>query len=378
MLVEIETVDESIQSHLGGQLRYLSNNGFEVAFIASDTGLLRKICDKEGVTGYSVHMNRDPSPVADLVSLWRLTRLLRHLRPDIVNYGTPKAGLLGAIASWLARVPVRVYTRHGLRHETLVGPLASAFLVIERVIGRLSTNAVMVSESVRTRSAELGVLPRNATVLGPGSANGVDVGRFSELAHDATVRSTFLERLHIPDSAFVIAFLGRITPDKGINELVTAFASLQERHPEVDWRLLLAGSREDWDSLTDFTRDQICENPRIYELGHTDPGPVLAAATVVCLPSYREGLGTVLLEASAAERLIIGARSTGIVDVIQHDQTGLLVEPGDAAELSEAIYRTTDGALRDRLVRNARLRVATDFSQEAVWERWRAYFAALA
>src|SRR5215472_8287797 len=162
-----------------GQIARLRKAGFRVTFICnpgSETASLAA----EGAEVVPVPMERNISVFRDVVSLWRLWRTLRKLKPDVINVGTPKAGLLGGIAARLAGVQRRIYTLHGLRLETAVGWKHRLLTWTERIACHNAPYVRCVSPSLRERVIALGLVePRKTYVIGAGSSNGIDCERFS-------------------------------------------------------------------------------------------------------------------------------------------------------------------------------------------------------
>ena len=176
----------------------------------------------------------------DLISLWRLWLVIRRIRPDIVNVGTPKAGLLGGLAAFMAGVPHRIYTLHGLRLETAHGWKRAVLTSAERIACSCAHTVHCISPSLRRRAVELGVVGSDkAVILGPGTSRGIDVDLFRPT--DQTRRNALSMRrgLGISEDAPVIGFVGRFTRDKGIPELYRAFSLLKEQRSNL--RLLLVG-----------------------------------------------------------------------------------------------------------------------------------------
>ena len=171
-----------------GQLAHLKANGFEPALL---TGLGRQPREQESEEGYPVHrvaMTREIAPGQDLRSLFDLWRLIRRIRPVICNAGTPKAGLLVGLAAWLTRVPCRVYTLRGLRLETATGIKRSLLMLTEKTACFTAHRVICVSSSLRERAIALGLVTRSRTVLlGAGSSNGVDSGRFARTPEKAVL-----------------------------------------------------------------------------------------------------------------------------------------------------------------------------------------------
>jgi glycosyltransferase involved in cell wall biosynthesis len=355
---------------LKGQLQYFQDRGFDVTVLCPER---RKgeweVSRPQGVPIIEVPMDREIAPLRDLLSLLRLWRIIRALCPAATNVGTPKAGLLGGFAAWLNRVPCRFYTLHGLRFETTTGLRRRLLICAERLACRFAHRVICVSQSVREKAIAFGLTsPERAVIFGAGSSNGVDTSCFAPTP-DRMRRAAGLRcQFGIPAKAPVVLFVGRLTCDKGIPELVRAFLRLANQFPDL--RLLLAGCFEDEDPLPVETRRFLETHPRVIFAGPVqDIATYYATADVVVLPSHREGLPTVLLEAQAAGKPVVGASSTGIVDVVVDRKTGLLFPVGDVAALAEALARLlTDEALASNLARAGQEQVSRNFQQERIWE----------
>jgi glycosyltransferase involved in cell wall biosynthesis len=351
-----------------GQLAFLREAGYEVAVMTSPGGELRAAGRSAGIETYAVPMAREISPLRDLKSLVRLYRVVRCLRPSITNVGTPKAGLLAGIAAWLARVPCRFYTLRGLRCETARGLKRRILLLSERIACLCAHKVICVSESLRQRAVALGIVPaHHALVLGSGSSNGVDSSRFL-LTPELRIREAGLrQELKIPQEAQVVGFVGRLTRDKGIAELVKAFSRLCETSAAV-W-LLLVGDFEDTDPLPADVRRAIETHPKIIRTGFVaEATSYYHLMDVLALPTYREGFPNAILEAHAAGKPVVATRATGVVDAVLDGVTGVLVPVGDAETLAkglESLLRNRDTATR--MGSAGRERVRREFQQERIW-----------
>ncbi len=192
---------------LRGQLRFFREAGFEVYVASSPGGGLNRVAVSDGVTAFAIPMEREMAPLRDVVSLWRLWRLMRRLRPDICHVGTPKAGLLGGLAALLAGVPRRFYTLHGLRLETTIGWKRALLTAAELISCLLAQRVICVSGSLREKAVELGVVPASKTrLIGSGSANGVDVSRFHPTALRQDGARSVRRNLGLPERASVVGF----------------------------------------------------------------------------------------------------------------------------------------------------------------------------
>jgi glycosyltransferase involved in cell wall biosynthesis len=363
---------------LRGQLAAISRAGFEVWIAAAPGAELDRRALEEGATSVVIHMHREPSPLADLRTLAKLWMEMRRIRPVVTNVGTPKAGFLGGLAAWFSGVPCRVYTLRGLRWETTCGLKRRALMAADWVACRVAHRVICVSASVQDRAVAAGIVKRNKTVVfGAGSSNGVNAAQFAP-SPERLARAQVLRReLGIPPGAPVIGFIGRLTRDKGIAELVEAHARLSARWPEL--RLIIAGNPESGDALSEKVVAQIRDTPNILHIGPTDEvGPLYHLMDVLVLPSYREGFPNVVLEAGAAGKPVVAARATGTVDAVVDGVTGLLVPIADSTAIASALERVLgDPEFATTLGSDGRARVIMEFYQEHIWEALIAEYRAL-
>lgn len=351
-----------------GQLAFLRESGFEVMVISSPGEELDSAGRSEGIKIRAVPMAREISLWRDLKSLLQLYRIMRRFRPSITNVGTPKAGLLGGIAAWLTRVPCRFYTLRGLRCETATGPKLRILLLAERIACLCAHRVICVSESLRQKAVTLRIVESHRTlVLGSGSSNGVETSRYVEtptLMHRA---SKLRQELRIPAGAQVVGFVGRLTQDKGVAELVKAFLRLCKTFGDL--KLLLVGDFEDGDPLPADTRREIETNPKIIRTGFVaEATPYFHLMDVLALPTYREGFPNVILEAHAAGKPVVATRATGVIDAVVEGVDGILVPIGSFEELSEALAKIlSDRCLAGKMARSGRERTLREFGQKVIW-----------
>jgi len=375
---------------LPGQLQYFRDRGFDVTIISPGGRHLDEVSRIEGIRTIEVPLARTIAPLSDLASLFRLWHIVRTLRPMVTNVGTPKAGLLGGFAAWLNRVPCRFYTLRGLRFETTAGLKRRLLIYVERLACCFAHRVICVSHSVRERAIASGLTsPERMVVFGSGSSNGVDASRFAPTLETVKRAEVLRSQLNIPPQAPVVGFVGRFTRDKGIPELVKAFLQLTRRFPEL--RLLLLGRFEEQDALPFETRRCLATHPNVVLVGHAQQTPLAALSVdakasqredwpvehsapyyavmdILVLPTHREGLPNVVLEAQAAGRPVVASRATGVVDVIRDGETGLLFPVGDVHALATALTKLlTDRELAKKLARSGQARVKREFRQEQVW-----------
>jgi len=365
-LCVIATIGKSIQILYAGRLEFFMANGFEVTVVCASSELDDAIRAR-GVRLFTVPFTRAITPLQDLRALVRLYRFLRREHFDLVEVSTPKAALLGSVAARLARSRPIVHVLHGLAYQGKRGLLGWILRASTRIPCTLSDVTLSVSPSVRDEACKDGIAaPARICVLAEGSANGVDLERFSlqRRALGAEVR-----RKHgIASDAAVIGFVGRITRDKGIEELAAAFRALSTEFPKAV--LLLVGDYEDRDRPADSTIDLLSTIASVRHVGwQADVVPFMAAMDVLVLPTYREGLGNVLLEAAAMGIPTVTTDATGARDAVVNGVTGLTARVGDAVGLREAVARLLrDAALREAMGRAGRHWVSEHFDQRHVWQ----------
>jgi glycosyltransferase involved in cell wall biosynthesis len=327
-----------------------------------------------GAALFSVGIERQIAPWRDLLTLWRLTRLFRQHRFDVVHSITPKAGLLAMLASRLAGTPVRIHIYTGQVWVTRRGAFRWLLKSMDKLIARLATHVLADSASQRQFLLNEGVVTaEQSSVLADGSISGVDTVRFRP---DAAVRARIRQKLGIPEGDLVFLFLGRLNRDKGVLDLASAFAGIAAAYPHA--HLLMVGPDEGnlLSALAELTADCAAQ---VHQVGYAArPEDYMAAADVFCLPSYREGFGTVVIEAAAAGIPAIATRIYGVVDAVEDGRTGLLFPPRDIADLQACLREMADNPVRRRqLGEQARQRAQTNFSSETVAAAWLDYYRRL-
>ena len=308
-------------------------------------------------------IERAIAPLCDLRCLASLVRLMRTERFDLVHSMTPKAGLLAMIAARIARVPVRIHTFTGQVWATRTGIARAALRSLDKMLARTATFVLADSQSQRAFLASEGVVSASKiAVLANGSVSGVDATRFRP---DPVRRRVIRESLGIPMTDVVLLFVGRINRDKGVMDLARAFAILADRRADI--RVLVVGPDEE--GLTRAIHD-VCSRhlARLHFCAYTNaPEDFMTASDILCLPSYREGFGTVIIEAAAAGLPAVASRIYGLVDAVVDGETGLLHEPADFDGLAGQLERLISSPeLRRSLGAAARVRAARDFSQPTI------------
>ena len=362
-ICRLATVPFFLIHHLGDQIDAIVKAGLELDLACSRGPGFSELENMPGVTVHAIEMARAIAPVADLSALVRLWRLYRRGNFDIVHSTTPKAGLLSAVAGLLAGVPLRIHTFTGQPWATLSGPVRWLTRMSDWLITHLNTQCYADSASQRDFLIAEGLARADQVkVLGAGSIAGVNVDKIKEAARRHPAAAT-KAALSIPENAAVIAFIGRVTRDKGIVELITAFDRVLQQCP--DCYLVVVGPLEpERDALPAEILKTIRDHPRIRFTGYQpEPEKYLAAADLLCLPSYREGFGNVVIQAAAIAVPTVGTSIVGLRDSVDDGETGVLVPPMNDAALADALIGLlSDAGKREKMGRAAAIRAVDLFS----------------
>lgn len=366
-VIHAVTVAESIPL-MRGQLGYLKETGYEVHLVSSEGAELDHICSEEGVEGHRISMVREIAPLKDLKSLIQLIRLYQRIKPDLSNVGTPKAGLLAGLAAFITRVPIRIYSLRGLRLETTKGLKKVLLYWIERITCMLAHQVFCDSRSLRDKAVQLKLVKSEKTiVLGEGSSNGVDLRRYvyteEMLRSIREIRNNF----HLAEGDKVIGFVGRLSIEKGIVELIEAYKKIKSTIPEV--KLLLVGRYRNGDPIPHETFEYLGADPNVILAGHVkDPEPYYFCMNVLAFPTYREGFGNVSIEAAAAGIPVVTTDATGSIDTVIPGETGYIVPVRNIDLLANALLDLLKNEERASVFGQAgKKRVEEHFSSEGIW-----------
>ncbi len=357
------TVDSSID-FLRGMMPYLSEH-YELMLLSSPGKYLTELSEEYGVKAYGVKIERQISPLKDLVSLVRIIRVFLREKPQMVHSMTPKAGLLCMMASWFARVPVRVHTFTGLVWPTSVGIKRKLLMATDRLTCACATHVIPEGQGVLNDLRNSGITKKPMKVLGYGNIQGVEMDRF---CRDRVIdQSLALKDKYGLASCFSFIFVGRIVKDKGINELVAAFDLISRKYPQT--RLLLVG-RDDNDPISEKARKAIDTNASILKLGPIYGDDLIAhyvAADCLVFPSYREGFPNTVLEAGALGLPSIVTDINGSREIIIDGENGMIIPPKDEKALFDAMERMIlDKDLVAEMAQKARGLIASRFDSHFV------------
>lgn len=351
-----------------GQLAFFADQGFDVLLVCSPGDLLDATARREGVRSCGIPMEREIRLGRDIRALVRLIRLFRAERPDISIVSTPKAGLLAGLAAFFTRVPRRIYVLRGMRLETASGSRWAILWILEWISLHAAHEVIAVSPSLLALARRLRLLgSHRGTVLGGGGSNGIDLARFAPSEQRLEAARALRRVLGIPHDGFVFGFVGRLVPDKGIVELMEAFARLRRTNAGV-W-LMVAG-RPETGGVTASSPAHFEAAEGVRYLGWvSSPETAYHAFDALVLPTYREGFPTVCVEAAAAGKPVITTTATGAVDSVEPGTTGFLVPPRDVEQLHGAMRALAADPGSARAMGEAGRQRAASYSNEEVWSQ---------
>ncbi len=296
-------------------------------------------------------------------------RYFKEEKFDLVQYSTPNASCWASIAAKLAGIPCRLYCQWGIAYVGFRGVKRWIFKQIEKLVCHCSTKVepdsfgnLRFSQKEKLYGAEKGC------VIWNGSASGVNTKKFDISRKDLWRKET-RTRYGIPENAVVYTFIGRITREKGINELFEAAQKLMAS--QMDVYLLLVGPLEKSESVEDALYQWSREEDRVIYVGYTNKvEQYLAASDVYVLPSYREGFGSAIIEAEAMGVSVIASEIPGPMDAMIHGKTGILTSKADAAMLHDQmrfLYENPD--LREEYGKNGAAFAVSSFEQTVLFDK---------
>lgn len=332
------TISDTIKAFFIPQLQFLAKNGFDVTVVCSEDETLVTLLGKE-IHYKCIEIPRGVAFIKMAKSLYQLIIFFKKNNFDFIQYSTPNAAFCSAIAAKLVGCKIRNYHCMGFRYLGFEGMKKKFFKLLERITCSLSSYVECVSNS----NMELGISEKlfkkeKVTVVFNGSSGGVDLHRFNYLYRELW-RNEIRSILNIDNKEFVFGFVGRITKDKGVEELINSFESLG-----IPSKLLIVGNLEKDHNIDKYVLNSAYKNSDIIFVGSVNNiEKYYASMDVLVLPSYREGFGNVIIESEAMGTPVIVSNIPGPKDAMLNGITGMLVEPKDVDELRssmEHLYKT--------------------------------------
>lgn len=366
-LIRITTIPISLEKLLSGQLQFM-NNYYNVIAVSSENENLEKLGASQNIETFSIEMTRQITPIKDIIAVIKLYFFLKKTKPFIVHTHTPKAGIVGMLASKLAKVPVRLHTVAGLPLLEATGFKRKILDFVEKLTYKYATKVYPNSFGLLDIINENNYCNSNKLkVIANGSSNGIDTSYFNPNLFSEDEKSKLRKELSIKKDDFVFIFVGRLVKDKGINELISAFNLLQSEVSNL--KLLLVGNFEpDLDPLSDETLDTMKKNDSIISVGFKmDVRPYFSISNTLVFPSYREGFPNVVMQAGAMNLPSIVSNINGCNEIISEGKNGLIIPLKDEKAIFEAMKKITNPSIYETMKSNARKVIVDNYEQEKVW-----------
>ena len=369
-LIRITTIPMALKYLLQGQMSFMGKNGYDVIMISADGQELNDVIENEKCKHFIVPFTRKITIIKDLYATYKLYRILIREKPDIVHTHTPKAGIVGMLASYFARVPARLHTVAGLPLVETTGFKRFILNYVEQLTYRCSTMVYPNSFGLKEIILKNRFTTKNKLkIIGNGSSNGIDTSYFDPELFFSLENNTLKSELGVESNDFVFIFVGRVVSDKGINELVEAFDRFCIL--EQDIKLLIVGPLEDeLDPLNKQTKLLINNNDKIILAGYqNDVRPYFAISDSLVFPSYREGFPNVVLQAGAMGLPSIVSDINGCNEIIVNNTNGLIIRVKSARAIYDAMIKiTSDKHLFDKLSFNSRKSITLKYDRDVYWD----------
>lgn len=365
----VVAVPSTAQAFLKDHIEALSED-YDV-FIAGNISSSDELTGLNVCSYQHIDIEREISIKNDLKAVSQLSSYFRKMKFDAVHSVTPKAGLVSALAGFLARIPVRIHIFTGQVWATRKGFMRFMLKSIDWLIAKLNTHILVDGASQCQFLIDEGVVSaKKAQVLGDGSIAGVNIQRF-EPSEDS--RKSVRQALNIADDKVVFVFMGRLNHDKGMYELLPAFDKLAETNKKVF--LLLFGADEENVASTFETYKNLNEDNFLYYGMTKEPQRMLQAGDVFVLPTYREGFGSSVIEAACLGLPTITSDAYGVLDASIPEETGLRCKVGDVDTLLACMNElAVDGEKRKKLGMAGRKRVLEKFAGSVVVRHWKHFY----
>ena len=370
-VLEIMPLAHSAMEFIGDQLSYFKEQGrYEMHLISTPADGIYEFAEREGTAYYPMVIPRTIEPLQDIKNMWRIFRYVRKHKIDVVIGHQSKGILYGMLPSKLGGAKYRVVLAHGVLEDTMTGLKQKIFATENKIMSSFATHVLCVSPSVMRRRVELGIdKPERQRILGKGTCNGVDaLNKFNPQKVPASITDSIRDKYGLKKDDFVVGFCGRLVRDKGVTELAGALKLLKERYPDLPVKLFVIGNLEKRDALPDETVSFLKESKDVIFTGRVDYSEIQNYYTVMdafVLPSYREGFPTVVLEASAMALPLIVSRSTGCIDSIIENQTGVYCDITPES-IAEAVMTFADKEKANRFGQAGRQFVLENFEHTKV------------
>jgi len=334
----VTTMSSSIDNWIKPFLPLYNRHGFDITVICNMTPEYKKELLKKYpyVKAISVPMPRGIDFLGSIKAIYYLYKVLSKGNYHMVQYSTPNASFYTALASYLARIPIRLYCQWGMVHVSMKGLKRLIFQMMERSICLLSTQIQPDSKGnlIYCRKRRF-YSKKKSRIIWNGSAKGVDLDKF-DIKKKEIYRKEIRDKYEIEEDTIVLGFVGRLGRDKGSIELFKAFKILASKYPNLI--LLFVGPIEKEDTIDRSLLDWFFQNNRIIKTDRvSNVEKYMAAMDIFILPSYREGFGMSVVEAQAMEVPVIVTNIPGPINGMIAGVTGLTIPIKNVAALVNAV-----------------------------------------
>ena len=337
----ITTIPLTLNAFVLNTAKYIhENTDWDVSFICSDENDFGSSLPKY-IHYFPIQMERGIS-IAGVKAMLEMKKVFKREKFDLIQYSTPNASLYASMAGRLAHVPVRLYCQWGMAFVGFQGLKRKIFQMEEKYVCHLSTHIEPDSNSNLRFAHEIGLYPKSkGSVIWNGSACGVNLTKF-DISNKEEYRKDIREQLEIPEDAFVYGFVGRITRDKGVNELLEAYKAIND-----DSYLIMVGPSEVDETINQELYTWASKNEKIKFTGYTTVvEQYLSAMDCYILPSYREDFGMGVVEAEAMGVPVIVTDIPGPTDAMIDNETGIVVQKADVESLYNAMISIREDKVR--------------------------------
>lgn len=369
-VLHVFTIVETPKAFFDNQFKFLSDNGLDI-HLSTNSAEDAAFSKRNEITYHQVSILRKISPMADLSSIKKLVSLIKKEDFDTVVGHTPKGAMVAMIASKLAGVKHRIYYRHGLIYTTATGTKRKILKLVEQLTGACASLIINVSPSLN----ELAIKDhlnssKKQKVIGAGTCGGIDTKNvFNPELISENDKAALKSSLGISEDEFIVGFCGRICKEKGIRELIDGFKEFHSQHPHS--KLLLVGPYDARDILPEEYKKEIESNPAIINTGRIEKAKLplyYSLMELFVFPSYREGFGMCVLEASAMKVPILVSRAHGCIDSIREHVTGEYIDISSEGVL-DGLEKMSDDSLRRKMGENGRKFVVENFDYKILWPK---------
>ena len=374
LIVRLAAADISLGFWLKNQILYLKNY-YNIICVSSPGPYLKNLKNLDVEVYEDIDIFRKINFLADIKALIKLYKFIKTTSPSIVHTFSPKGNLLGVIAAFFAKTPIRIISVGGHYYESKKGIQKRILMFFEGMTYYFSTIILVNSYHLKLEiETNFKIYSKKVHILDPGSTNGIDTNHFKPKI-PLRKNKIDLKRKYFNNDDIIITYIGRINKDKGIITIIQAMDYIDNKNV----KLLIIGPYEDNSNFTSFFKKKIRNKEKIIYLGmQTDIKSYLSISSIYVHPSYREGLSNSLMEACSMELPCVVSSIPGNKELIAHNKNGLIAELGNPISFANEIKKIiNDPILSKKIGSNARKNIVEKYDQKIVWKNLRLFYEKL-